>query len=65
MLYLDDSDPGLSDNDMLASKATLKSMAELCDADLQLLQEKSFTGGITAKFLIRYRAKEQEFLEVR
>ena len=50
---------------MLASKATLKSMAELCDADLQLLQQKNFTGGITAKFLIRYRAKEREFLEVR
>jgi len=56
---------GLSTDDMEASQATLESMCETCLADLSLLRERSAEEGKVAEYLVRKRATDEDFAEVR
>ncbi|XP_037094162.1 GTP-binding protein 1-like [Pollicipes pollicipes] len=56
---------GLSQDEYDASVATLQSLATTLDADCVLLREKKVEGGITGQYLVRKRADEQDFMEVR
>lgn len=62
---LDGTDYGLSDGDMEASYATVKSMAEQIDADVILLREHQEAGGKVRDYLVRKRVGDNDFLEVR
>ena len=57
--------PGLNAEDMEASVATLRSLAETLNADCVLLREHPEKGGRIAEYLIRNRAEEDDFMEVR
>ncbi|KAG8138135.1 hypothetical protein E2320_004063 [Naja naja] len=61
----DGTDYGLSDGDMEASYATVKSMAEQIDADVILLREHQEAGGKVRDYLVRKRVGDNDFLEVR
>ncbi len=50
---------------MQASVATLQSMAETLDAECVLLREKMVSDGSVQEFLVRKRADEKDFMEVR
>ncbi|XP_063692306.1 GTP-binding protein 1-like isoform X1 [Bolinopsis microptera] len=56
---------GLCDEDMLASHATLESLADSLDADLSLLREKQAEEGKVAEVLVRHKPTEEDFTEVR
>jgi len=57
---------GLSDEEMLASIATLKSIAEILDADCNLLRAKPCDGGKkTEQWLVRRKADTRDFMEIR
>ena len=57
--------PGLTDEDMQASIATLQSMAASLSAECVQLRQRSVEGGIVSEFLVRRRAEERDFMEVR
>ncbi|XP_013417602.1 GTP-binding protein 1 isoform X2 [Lingula anatina] len=57
--------PGLNEEDMQASIATLKTMAATLNADCVELRFKSEKCGQVAEFLIRKRAESRDFMEVR
>ena len=57
--------PGLSAEDMEASVATLRSLAETLNAECVLLREHPEKGGSIAEYLVRNRAEEDDFMEVR
>ena len=57
--------PGLSAEDMAASVATLRSLAETLNAECVLLREHPEKGGSIAEYLVRNRAEEDDFMEVR
>ncbi|XP_048357342.1 GTP-binding protein 1 isoform X3 [Sphaerodactylus townsendi] len=61
----DGTEYGLSDADMEASYATVKSMAEQIDADVILLREHQEAGGKVRDYLVRKRVGDNDFLEVR
>ncbi|XP_033113346.1 GTP-binding protein 1-like [Anneissia japonica] len=61
----DGTEDGLSEEDMAASIATLKSMAETLNADVVLLRERQVNSKAVQELLIRARAEEEDFLEVR
>lgn len=63
--WLDGTEYGLSDADMEASYATVKSMAEQIDADVILLREHQEAGGKVRDYLVRKRVGDNDFLEVR
>ncbi|XP_048376956.1 GTP-binding protein 1-like isoform X2 [Stegostoma tigrinum] len=56
---------GLNDEDIEASVATVKSLAEQIYSDLILLRERQEAGGKVADYLVRKRVGENDFLEVR
>lgn len=56
---------GLSAEDLKASADSLKLLAETCDADVVLLREKPAEEGTVAEYLVRVRADENDFMEVR
>jgi len=56
---------GLSKEDFAASVATLKSIAESLDAACILLRERTTDALLTAQYLIRRRAPERDFTEIR
>ncbi|XP_041033528.1 GTP-binding protein 1-like isoform X2 [Carcharodon carcharias] len=56
---------GLNDDDIEASVATVKSLAEQIYSDLILLRERQEAGGKVADYLVRKRVGENDFLEVR
>lgn len=58
-------DPGLSSEEMAASVATLQSMASTLECDCVLLRERKSGDGLAAEYLVRRRAKENDFVEVR
>lgn len=62
---LDGTEYGLSEADMEASYATLKSMAEQIEADVILLREHQEAGGKVRDYLVRKRVGDNDFLEVR
>ena len=57
--------PGLKEEDLEASVATLQSMAETLDAECVALRHKEAQEGKVAEYLIRKRADEKDFMEVR
>ena len=50
---------------MDASIATLECMCKSIDADVVLLRERSEEDGFVCEFLVRRRADEKDFVEVR
>ena len=56
---------GLSADDLKASIDSLMLLSEACDADVVLLREKPAEEGNVAEYLVRNRADENDFMEVR
>lgn len=61
----DDGSCGLSDEEMAASVATLESMASTLEADCVLLRKHKVEHGDVSEYLVRKRAKDNDFVEVR
>ncbi|CAH1795450.1 unnamed protein product [Owenia fusiformis] len=57
--------PGLSEEDYSASVATLCSMAQTLDCECVELRKRSVEGGYVAEHLIRKKADDSDFMEVR
>ena len=57
--------PGLNEADLQASIATLESLAETINAECVQLRVKPEKEGAVAEFLIRIRADQRDFMEVR
>lgn len=57
--------PGLNEEDMAASIATLHSMAQALDAECIQLRVRNVDEGQVAEYLIRRHADESDFMEVR
>ena len=57
--------PGLNTEDLEASIATLKSMAEPLGAECTEIRRRQEKAGAVAEFLVRKRADEKDFSEVR
>ncbi|CAG0902177.1 unnamed protein product [Cyprideis torosa] len=61
-----DNGVGLGPEELEASVATLRSLAESEDADCVLLREKRTGGGLVCQqYLMRRRAEEDDFMEIR
>lgn len=58
-------EPGLSDQDMEASIATLEAVASSLNAQCVLLREKMEVKGKVKEFLVRKEADTEDFMEVR
>ena len=56
---------GLSEEDYKASTATLQSIAATLEADCVLLRERTTDCGLTGQYLIRHRAEQEDFVEIR
>ncbi|XP_076339350.1 GTP-binding protein 1 isoform X1 [Tachypleus tridentatus] len=56
---------GLCEDELEASIATLQSLASSLEADCVLLRKKKAEEGMVAEYLVRKRAKEDDFMEVR
>lgn len=62
----DIAESGLSEDELDAAVATLQSLASTIPADCVLLrQRKSHEPGIIAEYLVRRRADEKDFMEIR
>ncbi|XP_048576283.1 GTP-binding protein 1 [Nematostella vectensis] len=61
----DGTSSGLDPEDLHASVATLKTLAEACNADAMLLREKTAELGTVGEYLVRVRMDENDFMEVR
>lgn len=55
----------MSKEDYEAAVATLKSIAETLDATCTLLRERTVDNLLTAQYLVRHRAPERDFTEIR
>lgn len=64
-LFVEGDKPGLKDEDLHASVATLRSIAESLDLECVLLRERAAEEGKVAEFLLRKRLKSEDFMEVR
>ncbi|CAG0885998.1 unnamed protein product [Darwinula stevensoni] len=64
-IALDGQDNGLAEEEMAASVATLQSLALALNADCVMLREKKFAKGSCRQYLVRRRADEKDFMEVR
>jgi len=56
---------GLNEEDYKASVATLQSIAATLEADCVLLRERNTECGIAGQYLIRIRADQEDFVEIR
>lgn len=56
---------GLSDEDYKASVATLHSISTTLEADCVLLRERTAGCGTAGQYLIRHRAEQEDFVEIR
>ncbi|XP_057369884.1 GTP-binding protein 1-like [Daphnia carinata] len=56
---------GLTEEDYKASVATLESIATTLEADCVLLRERNSECGIIGQYLIRHRAEQEDFVEIR
>lgn len=61
----DSTASGLSADDLKASIDSLMLLSEACDADVVLLRQKPAEEGNVAEYLVRNRADENDFMEVR
>ena len=64
-IILESDVPGLNDEDLEASVATLKSMAETLNAECTMLRKRQEKAGHIEEYLMRKRAEETDFMEVR
>ena len=65
LFLIDGTASGLGAEDLKASVDSLKLLAEACDADIVVLREKPAEEGNVAEYLVRYKANENDFMEVR
>ena len=56
---------GLTEDELSASLATLNSLAVSCNADMSVLRKKPADKGFIVECLVRQRAAEDDFMEVR
>jgi hypothetical protein len=56
---------GLIEEDYRASVATLESIATTLEADCVVLRERTSECGIVGQYLIRHRADQEDFVEIR
>lgn len=63
--YTDSTASGLTEDELSASLATLKSLAVSCNADMTMLRKKPADKGFIVECLVRQRASEDDFMEVR
>nr|CAH0110290.1 unnamed protein product [Daphnia galeata] len=56
---------GLVEEDYRAAVATLESIATTLEADCVLLRERTSECGIVGQYLIRHRAEQEDFVEIR
>ncbi|XP_041474619.1 GTP-binding protein 1-like [Lytechinus variegatus] len=61
----DGTKSGLSPDEVAASAATLERMAQSIEADVVLLRERDVENGTVADYLVRRRADDEDFYEVR
>lgn len=61
----DSTASGLTEDELSASLATLKSLAVSCNADMTMLRKKPADKGFIVECLVRQRASEDDFMEVR
>lgn len=59
------SSSGLSEEQLDASLATVRSLAVACEADMRVLRQRRAEEGVTAECLVRRKVQEDDFLEVR
>ena len=64
-LHVENDVPGLCEEDMEASVATLRSLAETLGTECVLLRQHPEKAGHIAEYLLRSRAHEDDFMEVR
>ncbi len=65
LLFIEGNTPGLQGEDLEASIATLRSLAETIDAECVELRRRPEAAGQVVEFLIRKRTDERDFMEVR
>lgn len=63
--FTDSTASGLTEDELSASLATLNSLAVSCNADMSVLRKKPADKGFTVECLVRQRAAEDDFMEVR
>ena len=56
---------GLTEEDYKASVATLDSIATTLEADCVMLRERTSECGMVGQYLIRHRAEQEDFVEIR
>lgn len=61
----DSTASGLTEDELSASLATLNSLAVSCNADMSVLRKKPADKGFIVECLVRQRAAEDDFMEVR
>lgn len=65
MVCIEGDAPGLSAEDMQASIATLKSIAESLGLEMAQLRERKEGEGLVTEFLLRRTLEYDDFMEVR
>ena len=65
LVYLDGVESGLVEEDYKASVATIESIATTLEADCVLLRERTTDCGLVGQYLIRHRAEQEDFVEIR
>ena len=63
LLFAEGDAPGLNEEDLQASVATLKSMADSLSAECVSLRERQEKAGTVSEYLVRVRAEEKDFIE--
>jgi len=58
-------EPGLSEDDMAASVATLEAIATTLNAHCVLIRERMEHNGLVKEFLVRKEAEPDDFMEIR
>lgn len=64
-IHLEGDAPGLSQEDMQASIATLKSIADSLGLEMAQLRERKEGEGLVTEFLLRRSLEFDDFMEVR
>ena len=61
----DGTDPGLKNDQMITSRATLHSLAEALNCECTLLRDRCVEDGVVEEHLVRKNYDENDFLEVK
>lgn len=64
-LFLDGETPGLNEEDLQASAATLKMIAQTLGLEMVLLRDKREVDGCVHEYLLRKKLEPLDFMEVR